>query len=185
MGGDAYRRARPLRLARTGDGPPARTPAGPRHAPDAGRTGFGTSGTPRRESWWKESGSTTRAESPRGFQRGTQELDYRSADDLRMDDEPTEDDVTGTTHAENMDDIIDAVYASGTLRRRPRRGTLPRSPHGRRVARRDVPRPALSLPPRSRPPPAGRTVRRPVGPGPRRADGVGRGVRRLSRSYQS
>ena len=63
-----------------------------------------------RESWWKESRSYDTSDSPHGFQRGTQELDYRSADDLRMDDEPTEDDVTGTTHAENMDDIIDVVY---------------------------------------------------------------------------
>jgi len=63
-----------------------------------------------RESWWKESREYDTSDSPQGFQRGTQELDYRSADDLRMDDEPTEDDVTGTTHAENMDDIIDAVY---------------------------------------------------------------------------
>lgn len=63
-----------------------------------------------RDSWWKESRSYDTSDSPHGFQRGTQELDYRSADDLRMDDEPTEDDVTGTTHAENMDDVIDAVY---------------------------------------------------------------------------
>jgi segregation and condensation protein A len=63
-----------------------------------------------RESWWKESRSYDTSDSPQGFQRGTQELDYRSADDLRMDDEPTEDDVTGTTHAENMDEIIDRVY---------------------------------------------------------------------------
>lgn len=63
-----------------------------------------------RESWWKESRSYDTSDSPHGFQRGTQELDYRSADDLRMDDEPTEGDVTGTTHAENMDDVIDAVH---------------------------------------------------------------------------
>lgn len=62
-----------------------------------------------RDTWWKESRTYDTSDSPRGFQRGTQELDYRATDDLRMDHEPTEDDVTGTTHAEHMDEIIDAV----------------------------------------------------------------------------
>jgi segregation and condensation protein A len=67
-----------------------------------------------RDSWWKESREYDTTDSPRGFQRGTQELDYRTADDLRMDDEPTEHDVTGTTHSEQIDEVIDDVW--GELR---------------------------------------------------------------------
>ncbi|MBV0901610.1 segregation/condensation protein A [Halomicroarcula salina] len=63
-----------------------------------------------RDSWWKESREYDTSDSPSGFQRGTQELDYRGADDFRMDDEPTAADVTGTAHAENIDDIIDDVH---------------------------------------------------------------------------
>ncbi|GGN84876.1 segregation and condensation protein A [Haloarcula pellucida] len=65
-----------------------------------------------RDSWWKESREYDTSGSPSGFQRGTQELDYRSADDMRMDDEPSAADVTGTAHAEQIDDIIDDVYAA-------------------------------------------------------------------------
>ncbi|MFB6183824.1 MAG: segregation/condensation protein A [Haloarculaceae archaeon] len=67
-----------------------------------------------RNNWWKESRSYDTSDSPKGFQRGTQQLDYRNDDGLRMDDEPTEADVTGTAHAENIDAIIDDVY--GELR---------------------------------------------------------------------
>ncbi|WP_423999771.1 segregation/condensation protein A [Haloarcula salina] len=63
-----------------------------------------------RDSWWKESREYDTSDSPSGFQRGTQELDYRGADDFRMDDEPTAADVTGTAHAENIDDIIGDVH---------------------------------------------------------------------------
>jgi len=63
-----------------------------------------------RDSWWKESREYDTSDSPSGFQRGTQELDYRGADDFRMDDEPTAADVTGTAHAENIDDIIEDVH---------------------------------------------------------------------------
>ncbi|MFW6018723.1 MAG: segregation/condensation protein A [Halapricum sp.] len=62
-----------------------------------------------RGTWWKESREYDTSDSPQGYQRGTQQLDYHSADDLRMDDEPTAADVTGTAHAENIDDIIDSV----------------------------------------------------------------------------
>jgi len=62
-----------------------------------------------RDSWWKESRSYDTSESPRGFDRGTQTLDYRAADDLREGGEPTEDDVTGTTHTEDIEATIDAV----------------------------------------------------------------------------
>ncbi|MBV0923752.1 segregation/condensation protein A [Halomicroarcula limicola] len=65
-----------------------------------------------RDSWWKESREYDTSDSPKGFQRGTQELDYRGADDMRLDDEPSAADVTGTAHAENIDDIIDNVYAA-------------------------------------------------------------------------
>jgi segregation and condensation protein A len=65
-----------------------------------------------RNSWWKESRSYDTSDSPSGFQRGTQELDYRSAGDVRMDDEPTADEVTANTHGENIDEIIDDVYAA-------------------------------------------------------------------------
>ena len=65
-----------------------------------------------RDSWWKQSREYDTTGSPSGFQRGTQQLDYRSADDLRMDDEPTEADVTGTAHSENIDEIIERVDAA-------------------------------------------------------------------------
>jgi len=67
-----------------------------------------------RDTWWKESREYDTSDSPDGFHRGTQELDYRATDDRRMDDEPTAADVTGTAHAENIDDIVDSVY--GALR---------------------------------------------------------------------
>ena len=63
-----------------------------------------------RDSWWKESRSYDTSDSPSGFQRGTQELDYRSAGDMRMDDEPTADEVTANTHGEDIDAIVEDVY---------------------------------------------------------------------------
>ncbi|WP_123538304.1 segregation and condensation protein A [Halosimplex salinum] len=63
-----------------------------------------------RDNWWKESREYDTSESPEGFQRGTQELDYRTGDDLRMDDEPSAADVTGTAHEEHVDEIIDDVH---------------------------------------------------------------------------
>jgi segregation and condensation protein A len=63
-----------------------------------------------RDSLWKRSRTYETSDSPSGFRRGTQELDYRTADDLRMDDEPTEREVTGATHAEDVDRIIEDVY---------------------------------------------------------------------------
>jgi segregation and condensation protein A len=62
-----------------------------------------------RGSWWKESREYDTSESPSGFQRGTQTLDYRAGDDLRGGGEPTEGDVTGTTHEEDIEDVIDDV----------------------------------------------------------------------------
>ncbi|WP_129114752.1 segregation and condensation protein A [Halegenticoccus tardaugens] len=62
-----------------------------------------------RGTWWKESRSYDTSGSPRGFSRGTQTLDYHAADDLRRDEEPTEADVTGTTHAEDIETTIESV----------------------------------------------------------------------------
>ncbi|WP_049998387.1 segregation/condensation protein A [Halococcus sediminicola] len=59
-----------------------------------------------RDSWWKESRTYDTSGSPKGFQRGTQTLDYRSGDDVRVDDEPTEADVTGTAHGEDIETTI-------------------------------------------------------------------------------
>ena len=62
-----------------------------------------------RGSWWKERREYDTSESPTGFSRGTQTLDYHSADDLRRDEEPTEGDVTGTTHKEDIEETISQV----------------------------------------------------------------------------
>lgn len=73
-----------------------------------------------RGSWWKESRTYDTDGSPRGFQRGVQELDYRSGDDFRMEDEPTEDEALGTAHQEDIEETIadvrealDAQYGKG------------------------------------------------------------------------
>ncbi|MFC6992287.1 segregation/condensation protein A [Haladaptatus sp. GCM10025707] len=63
-----------------------------------------------RGSWWKERRQYDTSNSPKGFRRGTQTLDYRSADDFRMDDEPTEEEVTGTAHTEHIEEVIDDVW---------------------------------------------------------------------------
>ncbi|MEF8853062.1 MAG: ScpA family protein [Haloarculaceae archaeon] len=65
-----------------------------------------------RDNWWKESREYDTSDSPTGYQRGTQELDYRRGDDLRMDDEPTAADVTERVHTEDIDEIIDDVYGA-------------------------------------------------------------------------
>jgi segregation and condensation protein A len=65
-----------------------------------------------RDNWWKESREYDTSDSPEQYNHGTQELDYRSADQFRMDDEPTEADVTDKTHGEDMDAIIEDVYGA-------------------------------------------------------------------------
>ncbi len=92
-----------------------------------------------RESWWKESREYDTSDSPSGYDRGTQELDYRGADDMRLDEEPSAADVTGTAHAENIDDIIadvhDAVreqYDQAARRCCTARSTPPAGPASRR-----------------------------------------------------
>lgn len=67
-----------------------------------------------RDSWWKDSRSYDTSESPRGFHRGRQTLDYRANDDVRMDDEPTEADVTGNTHSEDIESVIADVRGALT-----------------------------------------------------------------------
>ncbi|WP_435179988.1 segregation/condensation protein A [Halorussus sp. AFM4] len=62
-----------------------------------------------RGSWWKDSRSYDTSDSPSGFQRGTQTLDYRMDDDMRVDEEPSADDVTGTAHEEDIEAVIDEV----------------------------------------------------------------------------
>ncbi|WP_181685575.1 segregation and condensation protein A [Halorhabdus salina] len=62
-----------------------------------------------RDSWWKESREYDTSDSPRGFQRGTQQLDYRAGDDFRDEAEPTAADVTGTAHGENVEELVESV----------------------------------------------------------------------------
>lgn len=63
-----------------------------------------------RETVWKESRTYDTSESPGGYARGTQTLDYRSGDDMRIDEEPREADALGRTHDEHMEEIINDVY---------------------------------------------------------------------------
>jgi len=65
-----------------------------------------------RGSFRKESREYDTSGSPRGFSRGTQTLDYRAGDDMRVDDEPTAADVTGTAHAEDIEATIEDVHAT-------------------------------------------------------------------------
>ncbi|OVE85206.1 segregation/condensation protein A [Natronolimnobius baerhuensis] len=64
-----------------------------------------------RGSWWKESRSYDTSNSPSGYDRGMQELSYHAEDQFRVDDEPTSDDVTHTTHSEDIETVIDDVDA--------------------------------------------------------------------------
>jgi segregation and condensation protein A len=65
-----------------------------------------------RDKWWKEARTYDTSGSPSGYGRGTQTLDYHADDDARMGGEPTEDDVTGTTHEEDIESVIDEVRAA-------------------------------------------------------------------------
>ena len=60
-------------------------------------------------SWWKEGRTYDTSDSPHGYDRGTQTLDYRAADDFRDEGEPGEADVTGTTHTEDIETTISEV----------------------------------------------------------------------------
>jgi len=63
-----------------------------------------------RDTWWKESRTYDTSGSPSGYSRGTRTLDYHAGDDVRMDDEPTAEEVTGKTHDEHMEEIVADVY---------------------------------------------------------------------------
>ncbi|CCQ35863.1 chromosome segregation and condensation protein ScpA [Natronomonas moolapensis 8.8.11] len=63
-----------------------------------------------RDTWWKESRTYDTSGSPSGYGRGTRTLDYHAGDDVRMDDEPTAEEVTGKTHDEHMEEIVADVY---------------------------------------------------------------------------
>ena len=65
-----------------------------------------------RQSWWKRRREYDTSESPHGHRRGTQTLDYRSADEFREADEPTAADVTDTAHTEDIETSIAAVQES-------------------------------------------------------------------------
>ncbi len=65
-----------------------------------------------RDQWWKESREYDTSDSGGQRRQQTQQLDYRSGDQFRMDDEPTEEEVTGKTHGEDIDEIIDEVHAA-------------------------------------------------------------------------
>jgi segregation and condensation protein A len=67
-----------------------------------------------RDNWWKESREYDTSDSPSAYSRGTREMDYRSDDQFRMDDEPTAQEVTGKTHGEDIDALIDEVHGALT-----------------------------------------------------------------------
>ena len=62
--------------------------------------------------WWKTSREYDTTDSPRGFRRGVQELEYHSDDAGRVEHEPTSGDVTRTTHAEDIEEVIERVAAA-------------------------------------------------------------------------
>ena len=62
-----------------------------------------------RSSWWKPARTYDTSDSPHGFNRGLQELEYHAADEYRVDDEPTADDVTHTQHEEEIEAVIESV----------------------------------------------------------------------------
>ena len=64
------------------------------------------------ESWWKRRREYDTSESPRGRDRGTQTLDYRTGDAHRGESEPTAADVTDTAHAEDIETSITAVRSA-------------------------------------------------------------------------
>jgi len=67
-----------------------------------------------RGTWWKESREYDTSDSPQGFRRGVQELDYRAGDDFRMDDEPTQEEALGNAHEEDIEATIEDVEAALT-----------------------------------------------------------------------
>jgi segregation and condensation protein A len=67
-----------------------------------------------RGSWWKESREYDTSESPHGYARGTQTLDYHTGDEFRREGEPTAGEATDRTHDEDIEEVI--VQIDNTLR---------------------------------------------------------------------
>ncbi|MFB6146265.1 MAG: segregation/condensation protein A [Halobacteriaceae archaeon] len=65
-----------------------------------------------RGSWWKGSRTYDTTDSASGFQRGTQSVDYRADDGSRRAGEPTESEVTGTTHGEDVEEMVGSIQAA-------------------------------------------------------------------------
>ena len=65
-----------------------------------------------RDNWWKRRREYDTSDSPQGFRRGTQTLDYHTADDRRAADEPTEGEVTENAHNEDIEHVIEDVEAA-------------------------------------------------------------------------
>lgn len=65
-----------------------------------------------RGTWWKESRTYDTTNSPRGFARGVQTLDYRTDDAMRLEGEPGAAEVTGTNHQEDVDELIEKTWAA-------------------------------------------------------------------------
>ncbi len=65
-----------------------------------------------RSSWWKQSREYDTSSSPSGYDRGSQTVDYRAGDQFRRDGEPTEADVTGNQHTEDIETVIDDVQTT-------------------------------------------------------------------------
>ena len=59
-----------------------------------------------RGSWWKDSREYDTSESPSGYERGTQTLDYHAGDEFRRDGEPTAGEATDRTHDEDIEEVI-------------------------------------------------------------------------------
>ena len=59
-----------------------------------------------RGSWWKDSREYDTSESPHGYDRGTQTLDYHAGDEFRQDGEPTAGEATDRTHDEDIEEVI-------------------------------------------------------------------------------
>ena len=73
-----------------------------------------------RGSWWKDSREYDTSDSPSGYARGTQTLDYHTGDEFRRDGEPTAGEATDRTHDEDIEDVIDDI--EGALRTQFDRG---------------------------------------------------------------
>ncbi|WP_058365651.1 segregation and condensation protein A [Haloparvum sedimenti] len=65
-----------------------------------------------RGTWWKDSREYDTSASPQGYDRGTQTVDYRAGDEFRGEHEPTQEEVTGGTHDEDIEEVIEDVRAA-------------------------------------------------------------------------